>query len=311
MTIDTTIDYRALADRPEPVLRLDPADLLLVPEPGTARDDALTAHVAAAGRYAAHQTLRAVELLRKLFGQEVSRALFDRDDEGDMRLIAVYSDGEQLCWYDRDSALRGSLPARDRDNVEAYGGPVLPYVDSQALYAIGMLVASANDADAEWGGVLEPLLLRRYTTPDGTTIGTEYYPGEVFHINVPGAVEEVHEVLRVDARSKPLTRRQVLECAERGWLTAVVRVDFHRMLAADFDDVNDLLSELVTGDESALTDIGAQAVGVADEGRTVLVEVTGNVTDWLAAEDAVGCSCGEADLGAPGHDGGPAGAAAG
>ncbi|MFG1872116.1 hypothetical protein [Micromonospora arborensis] len=273
-----------LVDRTGPVLELDDEDLRPYPPAGSAADQALVAHTEAAKRYAAHQALRASKLLRKLFGGTVTQAMFE-EDAGQMYLIAIYGENHQLIWYERDSALLGSMLVRDRDNVEAYGGPALPHVDVLTRAAIGDLFASAEHADGEWLGVDYNLLLNEKRL-NGEVVATRYFPGSVFYTNIPGAVEEAEQAVGSTPLTKPLTRRQVAQRAIEGWLTVVVAVDYGELIAGGVDGANDLLSKAAVGDPTALADIEHSPVGLADNGETLLVEVAGDVSAWLAGDDS-------------------------
>ena len=69
---------------------------------------------------------------------------------------------------------------------------------------------------------------------------------------------------------------------ENGFIKAILALDM-RKLGVDVDCLNDAVSEAITGNTSALEDISYRPVGV--EGENVLVEVCGNVDDWLQRHD--------------------------
>jgi len=50
------------------------------------------------------------------------------------------------------------------------------------------------------------------------------------------------------------------------------------------DTLNEKASELITGDDCALEDIGYRLVGADIENQEVFIEVTGTVANWLAEQ---------------------------
>ena len=63
-------------------------------------------------------------------------------------------------------------------------------------------------------------------------------------------------------------------------VTLVVDID---KLRGDVDELNDIVSDFITGSECGLTDIGYKLVGATSDGDAV-VQVTGNVIDHLNNE---------------------------
>lgn len=81
--------------------------------------------------------------------------------------------------------------------------------------------------------------------------------------------------------AKPLSAGQIRKSAVDGRLTVAVLLGLDE-LGVDKDCLNDAVSRMVTGDESALEDISYEAVGVKD--GSVIVEVNASVEGWLAKE---------------------------
>ena len=91
------------------------------------------------------------------------------------------------------------------------------------------------------------------------------------------------KVLRI--LRKPLTVKQVERLAKDNILTIVVPLSLDEVHVS-VDCLNDAVSTMITGDESALEDVSYRPVGV--KGEDVLVEVAANVKDWLNREAADG-----------------------
>jgi len=70
-----------------------------------------------------------------------------------------------------------------------------------------------------------------------------------------------------------------------GFVRAILRLSVAD-LGVDVDCLNDASSEAITGEQSALEEISYRPVGV--DGEDVLVEVCGNVDDWLQRHDEPG-----------------------
>ena len=82
--------------------------------------------------------------------------------------------------------------------------------------------------------------------------------------------------------SKALTAGQVKKLAKDGRLTVRVLLGLDE-LGVDRDCLNDAVSRMVAGDESALEDISYEPVGIKD--GQVIVEVSASVEEWLKRED--------------------------
>ncbi|MFZ4397440.1 MAG: hypothetical protein ACOYOU_17645 [Kiritimatiellia bacterium] len=81
--------------------------------------------------------------------------------------------------------------------------------------------------------------------------------------------------------AKPLSAAQVKKLAKDGRLTVRIPLDIDE-LSVGKDCLNDAVSRMVTGDESALEDISYEPVGIKD--AQVVVEVDASVVEWLAKE---------------------------
>ena len=81
---------------------------------------------------------------------------------------------------------------------------------------------------------------------------------------------------------RPFTPAEAEAAADaQGTIRAVVEWDFDSLLGADIDDLNDGVSEAITGSIVGLTDITYRVTGTSPTGLTVYIEVTGNISDWL------------------------------
>lgn len=82
--------------------------------------------------------------------------------------------------------------------------------------------------------------------------------------------------------TKALTAAQGKQLAKDGRLTVRVLLNLDE-LGVDKNCLNDAVSEMITGDTTALEDISYEAVGVKD--GSVIVEVTGSVANWLTGQE--------------------------
>lgn len=79
---------------------------------------------------------------------------------------------------------------------------------------------------------------------------------------------------------KPLTWEELKAMQEKdGSVTAVISIPWDE--TGDIDSLNDTASELITGNECALEDIGYKLVGADVERQEIWLEVTGTVENWL------------------------------
>ena len=70
---------------------------------------------------------------------------------------------------------------------------------------------------------------------------------------------------------------------EDRFLTAVVAIDFDDLVTHDIEWLNETCSEMITGSDVAMEDIGYMPVGA--EGGEVLVQVTGSILNWLTNQE--------------------------
>jgi hypothetical protein len=85
----------------------------------------------------------------------------------------------------------------------------------------------------------------------------------------------------VEVLKRPLSAEQIQKLAKDGRLTVRVLLDLDELGVAR-DCLNDAVSEMVTGDSTALEDMSYEPVGVK-AGR-VIVEVDADVTGWLEGQ---------------------------
>jgi hypothetical protein len=146
----TTLDLRALADRPRPEVG--------VHSPYEAASDQAPAHLAALAdsdrarrRLAARLVARSGDMIRRVF-PDATRAVFGRaldvDGEPRFELELIYATNG-LIWH--SDTFRAHPLAAPRAEAEAYGGPVMPEIDYDSRWAIQ---AHIEDAVAEHEDVL-------------------------------------------------------------------------------------------------------------------------------------------------------------
>jgi hypothetical protein len=96
---------------------------------------------------------------------------------------------------------------------------------------------------------------------------------------------QLHDALcdRPKADKLPLSVGQVKRRKDaEGFISAVVRLNLDE-LGVGIDCLNDAVSRDILGDDGGLEDISYRPVGV--EREFVLVEVTGNVENWLERQE--------------------------
>ncbi|MER5608214.1 hypothetical protein AB0F93_00390 [Micromonospora tulbaghiae] len=279
MTSVAAVDYRELNNRPVPVLHL--ADRAVLAPEGTYRRQLRDDYEAALDRHATALMARGIEMLRKLFGPEAARAWFGCAEVDDvMTPIAVFDKDERVIWYDRDSPLLGSLVVAERDAVEAFGGPVVPWVSADSQWAVGYCVGKAHKLTPEW--LIWSSELLRQRLHNGVHVGGDYLG--LWALDLDEAEQEIRRTLAGEPLAEPLSRREAARMALRGVIRVVVPVSLDVLISGDREALNDVLTEAVLGSSYGLTDITEKAIGVTDDGRTVLLAVAGDVTDWLADE---------------------------
>ena len=106
---------------------------------------------------------------------------------------------------------------------------------------------------------------------------------EAQHDAIAGAITHFENVVMerptVKALAKPLTDKQARKMMDDGGFISVVVPLSIGDLGVGVECLNDAVSNMVLGDPSGLEDILFRPVGV--KGEDVLVEVTGNVRNWL------------------------------
>lgn len=85
----------------------------------------------------------------------------------------------------------------------------------------------------------------------------------------------------------PLTTTQIRARLDRdGYITGVIAVGLSDLTYAnDFEDFLDLLSERLVGAPTLMA-LDFHAVGITDQGATILLQVSGDPSDLLADADA-------------------------
>ena len=86
--------------------------------------------------------------------------------------------------------------------------------------------------------------------------------------------------------TKPYTKKEAKKLIKNNGLTAVVKLSFDD-LRQDTDCLNDLVSEMICGSETALEDIDYYFVGVInnENENSVLVSVSGSIENWLKGKN--------------------------
>lgn len=153
---DKTLDLHALTGREIPTIKVEGAyDRVYDRCPDKPERLALRATAEnAINRYAAVLAREAGKLIREAFGPDAHRAVFNRREEWaesdgsgvdiNMDLLVVFDAAGEVLWYDREELSRTRLVMR-RDEIEAYGGPVVPWLHGETKQAIEGLLEIAED----------------------------------------------------------------------------------------------------------------------------------------------------------------------
>lgn len=247
---DATRDWRVLADRPIPTLKLDDAWRVLT-DPDAAAATDWRARVAASRHYATRRAATAAQMLRALF-PAAHRVVFDLVDEfgSETRvdLLAIRDAAGGLLWH-------ADAPAPHIAPVAVAGsetpcGPVLARIDERTREAIEELIADAEE------------------TADGFFRRTddEPYPG-LTRRGLLDVSQHPHELVVPDA----------LDAADR------LTVDSIRL-----DHLADLLrretSVIDPADVDALMAVIRSAAGAAEDTRPAVIVDRQRLAAWLAED---------------------------
>lgn len=83
---------------------------------------------------------------------------------------------------------------------------------------------------------------------------------------------------------KPLSTQELIDRKdENGFISENLVVPFFDLIDCDLETLNDEVSERITGSDCGLLDIEYRAIGITPDNE-IIVEVTGNVQNWLDEE---------------------------
>jgi len=240
MTENTTPDRRALTERPTPVATLPhPWQEVHLPN-DPARAAALAAAQRAGSDFAARSAAQAADMLRRVLPGAAS-AVFERDHSAqcecpehllDLRLVRDHHGN--VLWHDGE-AFSSHPDVVRRDESEAYGGPVLPDLDTDTREAIQSLAAAAQ----QWAS---PLAATDETFPgvqDGEPIEL-HYDGDLYALVVDEAIAAVDRLNAAAPSSIDLDR---LAAVLRRETSVIAEEDVDGLMAVIRDEAAGLWSD--------------------------------------------------------------------
>jgi hypothetical protein len=93
------------------------------------------------------------------------------------------------------------------------------------------------------------------------------------------------EEKELDVIDRPLSVKEIIEKKnDDNYLTGVVAIDKGDIIGEDFGDFLDTISIALVGDD-LLMDIGYIIKGVSEDGVTLYIEVTGDVSNYLLDDE--------------------------
>ncbi|MDP9792592.1 hypothetical protein J2S43_001104 [Catenuloplanes nepalensis] len=200
-----TDDLHALAKRPAPILAL--------PQPWQEahdRGDAMRAAMLdrlerASAHYATLTAVKAADMLRRLL-PGAAHAVFEQDHAAEcectahqMVLRLVRDETGAVLWY--DDTFRAHPDVVRRDELEAYGGPVLPYLDTDSQEAIQHLITVAQ----HWDGPLIPTDEMLVEARHGTPVES-IYDGDLYALPINEAITAATALIAAPPASVDLDR---------------------------------------------------------------------------------------------------------
>jgi hypothetical protein len=89
----------------------------------------------------------------------------------------------------------------------------------------------------------------------------------------------------LDVLDKPLSVKEIIEKkGDDNYLTGVVAIATEDVIGEDFEGFLDIISIALVGDD-LLMDIGYIIKGVSEDGVTLYIEVTGDVSNYLLDDE--------------------------
>lgn len=100
------------------------------------------------------------------------------------------------------------------------------------------------------------------------------------------SARETFEDVKPQPITKPYTKKEARKLVKNNGLTAIVKLSFGD-LQVSTDCLNDAVSKMICGSETALEDIDYSFVGVinSEHENSVLVSVSGSIENWLAGKN--------------------------
>jgi hypothetical protein len=91
---------------------------------------------------------------------------------------------------------------------------------------------------------------------------------------------------QIQTITRPYTKKEARKLVKNNALTAIVALSFDE-IRYDIDYLNDSVSQIVCGSETAMEDIDYSFVGVINNQHenSVLVSVSGSIENWLAGKN--------------------------
>lgn len=98
--------------------------------------------------------------------------------------------------------------------------------------------------------------------------------------------KENFEDVKPQPITKPYTKKEARKLVRNNALTAIVKLSFDE-LQVGIDCLNDAVSKMICGSETALEDIDYSFVGVINNQNenSVLVSVSGSIENWLSGKN--------------------------
>ncbi|RKR88318.1 hypothetical protein BDK92_2629 [Micromonospora pisi] len=220
----TTIDLRTFTTRPRVAARLDNPHVSSGLTVDPLRQAAKNAADTAAGRYATLEAGQAAEMLTKVFpgAHRVAFEISYDDPEVAAKLRAVWDAERRMLWHCPSDGQIGAHPdAVTRAEAEAYGGPVMPDLDTDTRDAIEIRLELAEDYGRGFfisAPETSPLVIQ---PGGGLTHARWWYEGDLRELTVPDAIAEAQRQ-RNEPKNMPAGELWVVSISHRHGTTVEV-----------------------------------------------------------------------------------------
>ncbi|MEU3458295.1 hypothetical protein ABZ671_32660 [Micromonospora sp. NPDC006766] len=247
--------------RPSPVAEVEDPHKRVWPDRGTLESDMREAAdrmaEAASYQYATMSAGAAAQLIREAFGEKAHRAVFERGEmAGDAgtyaNLLVVYDADDDVLWYDRQRIELSVTPfGRSADEIEAWGGHIIPQLAETTRTAIERLIVMAEDTNGD-GYLVETGLETGTFTDNGKAEDGDFQTGGdvLLELEVQEEIDDLHTVGGHPASDgSQFPQRRLLSPLERD---ITVRVLNDVLLAGEQTKVR-----LFPGDRGTLANVAA------------------------------------------------------